>query len=77
MADDTHYQVFHLLNKEISFQVDPSTLVCGLNGALYFVGMDADGGTARYPTNLAGAEYGTGYCDAQCPRSLRFIDGEV
>jgi hypothetical protein len=46
---------------------------CGINGALYFVKMDADGGLAKYPTNKAGAPYGTGYCDAQCPRDLKFI----
>lgn len=27
--------------------------------------MDADGGMARFPTNKAGAKYGTGYCDSQ------------
>lgn len=48
---------------------------CGLNGALYFVSMDQDGGKAKYPSNLAGAEYGTGYCDSQCPRDLKFING--
>lgn len=50
---------------------------CGLNGALYFVSMDADGGMAKYPTNKAGAKYGTGYCDSQCPRDLKFINGAV
>jgi len=35
---------------------------CGLNGALYFVQMDADGDASA--TNAAGAKYGTGYCDA-------------
>lgn len=50
---------------------------CGINGALYFVKMDADGGLAKYPTNKAGAPYGTGYCDAQCPRDLKFIAGKV
>jgi len=39
--------------------------------------MDADGGLAKYPTNKAGAPYGTGYCDAQCPRDLKFIAGKV
>jgi len=38
--------------------------------------MDADGGIARFPTNKAGAKYGTGYCDSQCPRDLKFIDGQ-
>jgi len=41
-----------------------STLPCGLNGALYFVEMDADGGKSKYATNKVGAAYGTGYCDA-------------
>eukprot|EP00493_Phyllostaurus_siculus_P022976 UN23310 len=50
---------------------------CGLNGALYFVEMDADGGTSKYPNNKAGAKYGTGYCDAQCPHDLKFINGEA
>jgi len=50
---------------------------CGLNGALYFVSMDEDGGMSKYPTNKAGAKYGTGYCDAQCPRDLKFINGEA
>merc|ERR1711970_152468 len=48
---------------------------CGLNGALYFVQMDADGGKAKYGN--AGAKYGTGYCDAQCPHDLKFINGQA
>lgn len=39
--------------------------------------MDADGGLAKYSTNTAGAKYGTGYCDSQCPRDLKFINGQV
>lgn len=77
MADDTHYQMFKLLNQEFTFDVDMSNLPCGLNGALYLTEMDADGGMARFPTNKAGAKYGTGYCDAQCPKDLKFINGEV
>jgi len=57
--------------------VDVSNLPCGLNGALYFVQMDADGGLSKYPTNKAGAKYGTGYCDAQCPHDMKFINGEA
>jgi cellulose 1,4-beta-cellobiosidase len=64
-------------NQEFTFDVDVSNLPCGFNGALYFVSMDADGGLKKYPTNKAGAKYGTGYCDAQCPRDLKFINGEV
>ncbi len=31
-----------------------SNLGCGLNGALYFVEMEADGGKSKYPGNKAG-----------------------
>ncbi|KAJ7834665.1 cellulase [Mycena leptocephala] len=75
MADASHYQMFSLLNQEFTFTVDMSHLGCGLNGALYLSEMDADGGMARFPTNKAGAKYGTGYCDSQCPHDLKFIDG--
>ena len=67
---------FQLLNKEFTFDVDVSNLPCGLNGALYFVEMDADGGKS-YSTNECGAKYGTGYCDAQCPHDLKWINGEA
>ncbi|KAJ3875405.1 cellobiohydrolaseI [Lentinula edodes] len=71
----TEYQTFKLVNQEFSFDVDVSQLPCGLNGALYFSQMDADGGMARFSTNKAGAQYGTGYCDSQCPHDIKFIDG--
>jgi cellulose 1,4-beta-cellobiosidase len=71
------YRMFKLLNQEFAFDVDVSTLGCGLNGALYFVEMDADGGKARYPTNKGGAAYGTGYCDAQCPHDVKWINGKA
>ncbi|KAL9096732.1 MAG: hypothetical protein Q9165_001220 [Trypethelium subeluteriae] len=77
MANDNEYQMFNLLNKEFTFDVDVSKLGCGLNGALYFVAMSADGGKAAYPGNKAGAAYGTGYCDSQCPRDLKFINGKA
>lgn len=76
-ASDEGYQEFKLKNQEFTFDVDVSQLPCGLNGALYFVTMDADGGVAKYPTNKAGAKYGTGYCDSQCPQDLKFINGAV
>ncbi|KAL0572160.1 Exoglucanase 1 [Marasmius crinis-equi] len=72
---DTKYQIFDMRNQEFTFDVDMSNLPCGLNGALYFVEMDADGGASKFPTNKAGAKYGTGYCDTQCPHDLKFIDG--
>ena len=31
----------------------------------------------KYINNKAGAKYGTGYCDAQCPRDLKFINGKA
>ncbi|KAI9373342.1 glycoside hydrolase [Aspergillus egyptiacus] len=77
MDDEETYTMFDLLNKEFTFDVDASELPCGLNGAVYFVTMDADGGKSRYPGNAAGAKYGTGYCDSQCPRDLKFINGEA
>lgn len=55
--------MFYLLNKELSFEVDMSTVGCGMNAALYLIGMDKDGGQAK--SGYTGATYGTGYCDAQ------------
>ena len=77
MASESKYQMFKLLNKEFTFDVDVSNLPCGLNGALYLVEMDEDGGLSRYSGNKAGAKYGTGYCDTQCPHDIKFINGEV
>lgn len=39
--------------------------------------MEADGGAGKYPTNRAGAKYGTGYCDAQCPHDIKWINGKA
>ncbi|KIH93361.1 hypothetical protein SPBR_04211 [Sporothrix brasiliensis 5110] len=75
MASPTKYAMFTLLGNEFTFDVDVSKLPCGLNGAVYFVSMDEDGGMSKYSTNKAGAKYGTGYCDSQCPRDLKFING--
>ncbi|KAL7628427.1 Exoglucanase 1 [Parahypoxylon ruwenzoriense] len=71
------YQTFSLLGNEFTFDVDLSTVDCGLNAALYFVAMEEDGGTSSYPNNKAGAKYGTGYCDAQCARDLKFVGGKA
>lgn len=73
MDSDTTYKMYKLKNREFVFDVDVSSLVCGINGAAYFVNMDADGGLSKYPGNRAGAAYGTGYCDAQCPVSCVLI----
>jgi cellulose 1,4-beta-cellobiosidase len=77
MNSDSEYELFKVLNQEFTFDVDVSNLPCGLNGALYFSEMDADGGLAKFPSNKAGAKYGTGYCDSQCPKNIKFINGEV
>ncbi|KNZ77904.1 Exoglucanase, partial [Termitomyces sp. J132] len=77
LNSDSQYEMFKLVGQEFTFDVDVSNLPCGLNGALYFSEMDADGGLAKYPTNKAGAKYGTGYCDSQCPRDLKFIAGQA
>ncbi|PVH87632.1 glycoside hydrolase family 7 protein [Cadophora sp. DSE1049] len=76
-GSQTKYQMLKLLNKEFTFDVDVSNLPCGLNGALYFSEMDEDGGMSKYSTNKAGAKYGTGYCDAQCPQDVKFINGQA
>ena len=46
-----NYYMFRLKNKEFTFDVDVSELPCGLNGALYFVEMEQDGG-AHYPGKM-------------------------
>jgi cellulose 1,4-beta-cellobiosidase len=77
MDGDDKYKMFKLKNREFTFDVDVSKLPCGVNGALYFVEMQEDGGMSEFPTDKAGAAYGTGYCDAQCPHDVKFISGEA
>jgi cellulose 1,4-beta-cellobiosidase len=74
LAENSSYAMFSMLDRELAFDVDLSKLPCGTNGALYFSEMSASGGQSDL--NPAGAAYGTGYCDAQCP-SPAFINGEV
>ena len=76
MKDQATYETFNLLNKEFTFDVDLSTLPCGLNGAVYFSAMDATGDMGK-GNNNAGAKFGTGYCDSQCPKDIKFISGVV
>jgi cellulose 1,4-beta-cellobiosidase len=73
-STDANYQLFKLLNQEFTFDVDLTTLPCGLNGALYFTNMAANGNLG-VGNNGAGAKFGTGYCDAQCPADIKFING--
>ena len=53
-----------------------SIFCSGQNGAMYFSEMQANGGLGIGDNN-AGAAFGTGYCDAQCPHDIKFIDGEA
>jgi len=73
-ADGENYKMFFLKNREFAMEFDVSHAFCGMNGAMYFVEMDRKGGKGRN-YNQAGAKYGTGYCDAQCPHDIKFIDG--
>lgn len=77
METKEKYQMFTLLNNEFTFDVNLSTVGCGINAALHFVAMDEDGGKAKFAGNKAGAEYGTGYCNSHCTRSQRFVGGKV
>ncbi|CAI4219553.1 unnamed protein product [Parascedosporium putredinis] len=76
MNGSDKYQMFELLNNEFAFDVDLSQVECGMNSALYFVPMKEDGGLSDESNNEAGAKYGVGYCDAQCARDLKFINGK-
>ena len=42
------YEMCKLKNREFTYTVDDSELDSGLNGALYFVAMDGDGGASNY-----------------------------
>lgn len=76
ITEDGEYKQFKLLGKEVSVVVDMSGAECGLNGAIYFVEMDKDGDKGVGDNN-AGPEFGTGYCDAQCPRDLKWVKGKA
>lgn len=75
LGPDGDYVMLKLLGQELSFQVDLSTLPCGENGALYLSEMDATGG--RNPDNTGGANYGSGYCDAQVRDGAKLSDDDL
>jgi cellulose 1,4-beta-cellobiosidase len=75
VMEGDEYKLFSMLNKEIAFDVDMSKMPCGLNGAIYFAEMDKTGN--KGDGNEAGAPYGTGYCDGQCARDLKWVKGEA
>merc|ERR1712176_1458481 len=68
--------MLYLKDREFAVDIDVSELYCGMNGAMYFIEMDEYGGKGL-GNNNAGAKYGTGYCDAQCPHDIKFISGEA
>nr|AUS45843.1 glycoside hydrolase family 7 protein [Coniochaeta hoffmannii] len=70
--DGMNYEMLKLAGQELTYDVDVSQLGCGMNGALYLSEMEASG--SRSDLNPAGAQYGTGYCDAQCFNTT-FIGG--
>jgi len=74
MESSTEYKLFNMLEKEISFDVDVSNMPCGTNSAIYFSEMEKTGNAGE--TNKAGAAYGTGYCDGQCARDLKWVNGK-
>lgn len=76
MDTEETYKLFHLKNREFAVEIDISSLPCGINAAIYLVAMDAAGGKG-VGGNTAGAKFGTGYCDAHCPKDLKFISGEA
>eukprot|EP00347_Sterkiella_histriomuscorum_P004745 403359270 len=71
LIDGDSYQMFQLKNREFSVDVDMSQIPCGVNGALYFVEMQ------QWGESQPGAKYGTGYCDAQCPKGVKWIKGNA
>jgi len=75
MENDNEYKLFSMLQKEISFEVDLSNMPCGTNAAIYFSEMEKTGNKGA--TNQAGAPYGTGYCDGQCARDLKWVNGKA
>lgn len=78
LADDNTYATFKPLAQEITFDVDMSNLPCGIAADVHFSEMAADGGIVESNGwNNAGAKYGTGYCGAQCPRDVKWINGHV
>eukprot|EP00435_Cladocopium_sp_Y103_P051138 s1163_g15.t1 len=88
LEDDDTYKLFKLNNREFhlpregwdddpqaprfAVDADSSSVECGMNIAMYFVEMAANGGKGL-GENQAGAKFGTGYCCAQCP-DIKFIN---
>jgi cellulose 1,4-beta-cellobiosidase len=57
MKGSDSYVMLKLAGQEFTFSTDVSKLPCGLNGALYFVEMQQDGGKNAYPLAEAAAQW--------------------
>mmetsp|Transcript_20253 Transcript_20253/g.47978 ORF Transcript_20253/g.47978 Transcript_20253/m.47978 type:complete len:572 (+) Transcript_20253:38-1753(+) len=77
LTDGEGYTQFAPLSGEISFDIDISKVPAGMNAAVYLVSMDTYGNMNSISNsgvmNVAGWRRGLGYCDAQCPTDLRFV----
>ncbi|KAG8940581.1 hypothetical protein FRC00_012950, partial [Tulasnella sp. 408] len=76
LQNDNTYQIFKPLAQEIAFDVELSTVPCGMAAVAQLTEMAPDGGMSTEPGNTAGAKYGVGYCNAQCPRDLKWVKGK-
>ena len=79
LDSESEYALLKLKNKEFTFDVDVSNLTCGLNGihSTWWRWKAMAGYGQVYLGNKAGAKYDTGFCTAQCPHDLKFINGEA
>lgn len=71
------YYLFKLINRELSFTINLRNVPAGMNAAVYLVSMDSLGNLGAESRsgvkNAAGWTRGVGYCDAQCPTDLKFV----
>ncbi|KAH9146604.1 hypothetical protein LEN26_004945, partial [Aphanomyces euteiches] len=72
LEDNNTYKIYKLLNQEFTFDVDKWTRMLASPSMVASPSM-----ASPSKTNKAGAAYGTGYCDAQCPHDIKFINGEA
>ena len=73
LQGDTVYDLFKLLSQETTFDMGVSKYPVASMVPFIFE-MSSIAGTNAL--NAAGAKYGTGYCDAQCPKQ-NFVNGGV
>ncbi|CAE7357939.1 cbhB [Symbiodinium natans] len=80
LTDGKGYTLFAPMGGDIAFDVDVSQVPAGMNAAVYLVSMDRYGNLNSVSPdgvmNTAGWMRGLGYCDAQCPKDLKFVQGQ-